>query len=209
MPDIATPDTADRRKIHWSRALIAGLIATIVMTIVMVLGGMNMIKMLGSMLAGANAGTGTQYAAGGAMHLMIGIVYGILYAAIFGWVIEWNRFVKGAVYGLAIAAIAFAVMPVMSAMMSGGTGASSHNNASAMNACHAQSGAANPCQMKKAANANPCHAGEKPMNACHSKAAGNPCNPCGGSSGPWSGVMSVVNHLVYALTLAFVYGKFR
>ena len=171
--------------IHWARALTAGLIATVVMTVVMALMHMNIVKMLGGMIVGSSAAIATQYAAGGAMHLMIGLVYGVIYAALVGWVLEWNRVIKGAIYGLAIAAIALAVMPIMSAMMTGGGSTKAPapaKHASAMNAC-----AKNPCQ---------------------AKAAANPCNPCGGqNAGPWSGALSVVNHLAYALTLAFVYGK--
>ncbi len=62
---------------------------------------------------------------------------------------------------------------------------------------------------------NPCHPKEAQpaaMNPCHPSkgAAGNPCNPCGGGGGsPYSGLMSVINHVIYGLTLAFVYGKTR
>ncbi|HEY3053614.1 MAG TPA: hypothetical protein VGK04_09535, partial [Thermoanaerobaculia bacterium] len=174
---------------------------------------------------GSNASLALQYTVGGAIHLMIGIVYGIIFAALVARVAEWNRFIKGTVYGLAIAAIAFAAMPVMSAMMGGGGGAAQNpcggksggsygkQSAGAMNPCHPQAGAPmNPCHSKTAMN--PCHPSGSPQaarNPCHSGGgAGNPCNPCGGGGGgPWSGVISVVNHLVYALTLAFVYGKVR
>jgi hypothetical protein len=244
----STPALPAGNRIHWGRAIGAGLIATIVMTIVMVVLKMNLAKSLGSMIVGSNASLALQYTVGGAIHLMIGIVYGIIFAALVARVAEWNRFIKGTVYGLAIAAIAFAAMPVMSAMMGGGGGAAQNpcggksggsygkQSAGAMNPCHPQSTEAkNPCGGKQSAGAmNPCHpqAGA-PMNPCHSKTAmnpchpsgspqaarnpchsgggaGNPCNPCGGGGGgPWSGVISVVNHLVYALTLAFVYGKVR
>ena len=72
----------------------------------------------------------------------------------------------------------------------------------AMNPCHPQAAKAmNPCHPQQQAAANPCHP---------KSGAGNPCNPCGGSSsGPYSGLMSVINHVIYGLTLAFVYGKAR
>ena len=198
MAEIAAANT-DRHflvPIHWSRAIGAGVVATVIMTIVGAVLKMNFPKMIGSMIV-PHASLTVQYAVGGAMHFMIGIVYGIIYAALVGRLMEWNRFVKGVVYGLAITAIALAAMPLMSAMIGGGGGA-------AQNPCHPQTGqqqAMNPCHPQGQASA---------MNPCHPKAAaGNPCNPCGGGSSPYSGVMSVVNHLIYALTLAFAYGKVR
>ncbi len=211
MPDVDTAVPGQQRvRIQWGRAVLAGLVATIVMTVVMVLLRMNMIKMLGGMIAGPKASATTLYAAGGAIHLMIGVVYGLIYAALFGWLVEWNRFLKGAIYGLSIAAIAFAAMPVMSAMMGGGGasgGAKNPCHVAAKNPCNPCAGGAtasakNPCHPQPAAN--PCG----PKNPCQGS-AGNPCNPCGGAGGSWSGVLSVLNHLVYALTLAFVYGKVR
>jgi len=256
-------------RFSWSRALTAGLIATVIMTVVLVLTGMNIMKMLGSMIA-PGAGVPMQYIIGGAMHLMIGLFYGVAYARLVGRVTEWNRFVKGAVYGLAIAAIAFAVMPVMSAVMGGGEGArnpcggaganpcaSAHstnpctstaaNPCAAKNPCAAQNpcapqnpcaaqnpcattrssagnpcgaknpcGARNPCAAKNPCTAkNPCAAKQAggTSNACHMAGGSNPCggaaNPCGGSQGPYSGAISMLNHLVYALTLAFAYGGGR
>ncbi len=265
MPENATSVPAVPR-IRWGRAIGAGVIATIVMTIVMMLLKMNLLKMLGSMIVGSDASLALQYTVGGVVHFMIGIIYGIIFAFLVGRVVEWNRFIKGTVYGLAIAAIALAAMPVMSAMLGGGASAQNPcggaknpcqakqtatnpcqpKSDTAMNPCHGKetAGAMNPCHEKSTAGAmNPCHgketttakqpsgvtSGVKPvesptaMNPCQQKAsagaanpchpsagtAGNPCNPCGGSSSPWSGVISVINHLVYALTLAFVYGKVR
>ncbi len=170
------------------------------MTIVMVAMGMNLPKSLGAMLVGSKASVATQYAVGGTMHLMIGLIYGVIFAWLVGRVMEWNRFIKGMVYGLAIAAIALAAMPLMSAMMGGG----SSGGKVAANPCHPQ--AMNPCHPKEAPMAS-----TGAMNPCHPKsAAANPCNPCGGSSSsPYSGLMSVINHVIYGLTLAFVYGKSR
>lgn len=253
---IDSSNTAPR--FSWSRALTAGLIATVIMTVVLVLTGMNIMKMLGSMIA-PGAGVAMQYGIGGGMHLMIGLFYGVVYAWLVGRVTEWNRFVRGAVYGLAIAAIAFAVMPVMSAVMGGRGGArnpcggaganpcasaqatnpcspTATNPCAAKNPCAAQNpcatrtssasgnpcGAQNPCGAKNPCAAknpctvkNPCAAKKAggAGNACHSAGGSNPCggaaNPCGGSQGPYSGAISVLNHLVYALTLAFAYGRGR
>jgi hypothetical protein len=65
-----------------------------------------------------------------------------------------------------------------------------------------------------AAAGNPCHP-PSAANPCHGKSsAGNPCgggagNPCGGSGGAMAGLLSLLNHIVYALTLALVYGTRR
>ena len=261
-----TPDgTHAPSSFVWSRALVGGLMATVVMTVVLMLTGMNVMKMLGAMIAPA-AGVAMQYVIGSIVHLMIGLFYGLAYAWLVGRVSERNRFVKGTVYGLAIAAIAFAVMPIMSAMAGGNGGAAnpcggvSASASAAANPCHpgnpcarnqpsnpsstAQpgnpcaaknpcvaknpcaahnpcAGAKNPCAAKNPCSAkNPCAGkpatatGQKAANACHVGAnpcggSANPSNPCGGSGGPYSDAMSVLNHLAYALTLAFVYGRGR
>lgn len=209
--------------IHWTRAVSAGVVATIVMTVIGAIIGMNFPKMIGSMML-PNGSLAMQYTAGGIMHFMIGIIYGIIYVAVVARLVEWNRFIKALVYGLAITAIAFAAMPLMSAMMGGGSKASAGNpchsqaeQQAAMNPCHsqqpssrsaAQAGAMNPCH-PSSGMAAPYQQASGSSNPCHMKAGGggNPGNPCGGGGGPWNGVMSVVNHLVYALALAFTYGK--
>ncbi len=212
MPDPAVVSSQPAHSFGWSRALLAGLVATIVMTIVMMVMGMNLMKSLGSMIVGSAANPTMQYVVGGTMHLMIGLIYGLIFVWLVGRVIEWNRFIKGTVYGLAIAAIALAAMPLMSAMMGSGGGAGNPCGGSrgktAANPCHPQA-AMNPCHPKEGAM-NPCHPSSE-SNPCHPKSgAGNPCNPCGGGGGsPYSGVMSVINHVIYGLTLAFVYGKSR
>jgi hypothetical protein len=174
---------------RWSRAIMAGLLATIVITISLALFGTNIMKSLGSMML-PNASVGVQYLAGGAFHLIVGLFYGVVYALLFGKVREWNPFLKGAVFGLAITAIAMAAMPVMASMMPGGA---------AGNPCAAA--AANPCNPCASKAANPC-------NPCAAKSAANPCNPCsalGGAQNKYGGAMSAINHLLFALTLAFVY----
>jgi hypothetical protein len=216
MPDPAVVSSQPARSFSWSRALLAGLVATIVMTIVMMVMGMNLMKSLGSMIVGSTASPATQYAVGGTMHLMIGLIYGVIFAWLVGRVIEWNRFIKGTVYGLAIAAIALAAMPLMSAMTSSGKGAGNPCNPcgskpsatqksgqQAMNPCHPKEGQSAP--MASSGAQNPCHPKEKAMNPCHPSAG----NPCSSSSSPYSGLMSVINHVIYGLTLAFVYGKTR
>src|SRR3989442_7895138 len=78
-------------RMDWSRAFLAGLAATVVMTIVVMALGTNIMKSLGSMIVGTSASPALQYAAGGAVHLMIGLFYGFVFAALFGRVREWNR----------------------------------------------------------------------------------------------------------------------
>jgi hypothetical protein len=88
---------------------------------------------------------------------------------------------------------------------------------SAMNPCNPYaaddpaSAAANPCAENPCAE-NPC-AEAKPgqaKNACSPNAsgAGNPCSPCGGpDQGPWNGMISLINHLVFGLGVALIYGR--
>lgn len=256
---MAETETVTHRGINWSSALVAGLMATVVITVSMALFGTNIMKMLGSTMLGEDASVATQYMVGGGFHLMVGLIYGVLFGWLFGPVRAWNRLLKGIVYGLAITAIALATMPVMMAMM-GGDGASNpcaagnpcaaaenpcaaenpygpekagaadnpckpenpraaENPCAAKNPCVAENpcAAENPCSPEShAAAANPCKPGnpcgeagsKKAGNAC-SQAAGNPCNPCGGGGGggggPFEDMISLINHLLFALTLAFVY----
>lgn len=202
-------------RMNGSRAFLAGLAATVVMTIVMMTMGMNIMKSLGTMIVGQSASVGLQYAVGGTIHLMIGLFYGFVFAWLFGRVREWNRFIKGAVYGLAIAAIAFVAMPLMSSMAGGGGKSASKQPVASTSPTSSQPGAMNPCHPKEGEKAmnpchggamkNPCHPQQAAANPCHSGGGGNPCNPCGGGGGAMQSVLSLVNHLIYALTLAFVY----
>jgi hypothetical protein len=211
-----------------SRAVLAGLLATVAITVSLAMFGQNIMKMLGSMML-PDASVGTQYAVGGAVHLMVGLFYGLVYAGLFGKVREWGPVLKGAVFGLAITAVALAAMPVMAAMLGGGGAAGSPCGGAAKqpaNPCNPCAGKqagnpCNPCAGKTAANpCNPC-AGKRagnPCNPCAGKQAANPCggakgpcsgagnacNPCGGG-GPYSGAISAFNHLIYAFVLALVY----
>lgn len=210
----------------WPRAITAGLIATIAITMSLALFGMNIMKSLGSMML-PNATVAMQYLAGGLFHLAVGLFYGVVYAGLFGKVREWNPLFKGAVFGLAITAIALAVMPIMAAMMPGGAGnpcnpCASAGAANPCNPCAAKAvnpcnpcaaKAANPCNPCAAKAANPCNpcaakAATTPgaaKNACSTGGAGNPCNPCGGGQSAYSGLISAVNHLIYGIALALVY----
>lgn len=162
-------------RIDWGRALVAGLVATILMTITMALFGMNLMKSLGGMILGADASTAMQYLVGGLIHFMIGIGYGLVYAALVAPRLSWHPVLKGAVYGAALTVIALVMMPVMASALGGGAG--------------------NPC--------NPCN----PTGGATAGAA-NPCNPCGGGGNPvTSGLISLLNHLVYGITQALLYGS--
>ncbi|HVT44516.1 MAG TPA: hypothetical protein VMT00_09000 [Thermoanaerobaculia bacterium] len=191
------------RGINWSSALIAGLVATAAITMTLALFGTNIMKMLGSTMLGEEASAAAQYTVGGMLHLTVGLVYGILFAWLFGPVAIWNRLLKGIVYGLAVTAVALATMPVMMAMMGGGgaanpcaasnpctaagnpsmqQGAMSGGAVSAGNPCAPGASnpcapdASNPCAPSTTAE-NPCAA--EPSNPCQPPAAAaNPCNPC-------------------------------
>lgn len=89
------------------------------------------------------------------------------------------------------------------------------------NPCHPKAGASatnpgNPCGpsgASGAAPANPCHPAASAANPCRGKAnAASPCggaagNPCGGGGGAMAGLLSLLNHVLYGLALALVYGR--
>ncbi|MCA1579647.1 MAG: hypothetical protein LC794_20050 [Acidobacteria bacterium] len=141
---------------------------------------------------------------------------------------------KGLVFGLSITAIALAAMPIMAAVMSRGGTPNPCNPCSGKAAGAQQSNPCNPCARKSGNQAgqqskptNPCNpcAAKNPCNPCGAKnansgssapnacnpcgvAAGNPCNPCGGGGGsPYSGLISLINHVIFGLALAFAYGR--
>lgn len=187
------------RSLNWSRAITAGFIATIVITISLALSGMNIMKSLGAMML-PNASVALQYLAGGIFHFMVGLVWGVLYAWLFGRVREWGPFLKGTVYGLTITAVALAVMPLMAMILPGGR----EGAANPCSPCASAPAVANPCNPCANKAANPCNPCAK--NACSTASAKNPCNPCGGGGqSPTSSAVSAINHLLFALTLAFVY----
>ncbi len=111
----------------WGNAILAGLVATAVMTVLMYLGKtmgmpMDMPRMLGLMFTGPDS-TGLVYALGLMAHLMMGVIFAIVYAALFdllgvdaNWL--WGA-VFGAVHGV-IAGMAFGMMPAMHPRMGPG-----------------------------------------------------------------------------------------
>lgn len=147
--------------------MVGGLLATVVVTITMLISGTDIAKGLGIMLIGGNASETAQYGAGGVMHLAVGIAYSALYAFLFSPVTEWNRLIKGIIFGVFVTAIALSFMPMMASMLAG-------DAKSASNPCAAQ--AHNPCSTKMSNACNPCSAMHK--NPCASTMH-NACNPCG------------------------------
>ncbi len=184
-------------RFNFSNTLIGAVLATAVVTVTMLISGTDIVKALGVMLVGGDATQNAQYAAGGFMHLFIGVSYGILYALLFAPIREWNKLIKGVVFGVFITALALSFMPIMASLLAGNSvSAANPCNAQIHNVCHmvAQnscnpcgSNASNPCstQGMKSSNpcttniANPCNG--KMINACNPCAdkVRNPCNPCG------------------------------
>lgn len=196
---------------NWGKAVLAGIVATVAITITMLIQGNNILLNLGGMLM-PGGGDAAKYVVGGIMHFMIGIVYAIVYAAILGRV-SMSPGIKGVLFGLAITAVAMAMMPIMTQMMSGGAAGNPCNPcAAAANPCNPCATALNPCA--SAGNpCNPCSGAKNPCNPCASAGnpcnpcagAGNPCNPCGDGGSPYAGLWSMIHHLVYGLVLAFMY----
>lgn len=202
---------------NWGKAVLAGIVATVAITITMLIQGNNIILNLGGMMM-PDAGDGAKYVVGGMIHFMVGIVYALIYAAALGRA-SMPPAVKGVLFGLAITAVALAMMPIAAQMMSGGgannpcAGAAVENPCNpcaggAGNPCNPCAGAENPCNPCAGGAGNPCNPCAMASNPCNpcAGAAGNPCNPCGGGGGdPYSGLWSVIHHLVYGLVLAFMY----
>lgn len=149
-------------KVSWTSVIVASIVATVVVTITFMISGNNIVKALGMMILGNSASTNLQYLVGGAMHLAVGIAYGILFALFFAPVRAWNKFIKGILFGFVITAVALTLMPVMATVVSGA-------HAPANNPCVAQ--IQNPCNPGAWKAANPCAASQN-----------NPCNPCAGTS---------------------------
>lgn len=232
-PELNVSDEQESRtngvlgRIDWGRALMAGLAATVAITVTMALFGQNIMQMLGSMML-PDAGTATQYIVGGGAHLMVGLLYGVVYAALFGPVRALHPILKGAVYGAALTAVALATMPVMASMMPASSAAAASNPCNpcggmaattAENPCNpcghdkatattSAENPCNPCAEKNVAAENPCTPGGAPQTMAANPCGGaaNPCNPCGGGGGAYAGLISLANHLVYGLVLALAYG---
>lgn len=215
------------QRISPANVLIAGLAATVVVTITMIMSGTNIMQALGGMLLGMDASVTARYLAGGTVHLAVGLTYGVFFALFFAPVSEWNKITKGVIFGFFITVMALVFLPLAASMMSGKSVTQAPNSraAAATNPCNPGTPkAANPCKTgnpcaPKIGNpcnpkmGNPCNPGNpcasKSMNPCapemkNSCAAGNPCNPRGGSGGnPYGGLISLINHIILGLVLAF------
>lgn len=202
-----------------TNVLLSGLAATIVVTITMLMSGTNIVQALGDMLLGMDASVTARYLAGGVVHLAVGLTYGVFFALFFAPVSEWNKVTKGIIFGFVITVMALVFLPLAASMMSSKPATQIPNSrpATATNPCTPSMPKAvnpyktgNPCAPKMG---NPCNLGNpcasKSMNPCAPEiknpcAAGNPCNPRGGSGGnPYGGLISLINHIILGLVLAF------
>jgi hypothetical protein len=108
--------------VQWWQGVVAGGAATVVMTLLLQMGGwmgmtrMNMGLMLGSMFVGD---PGRARAVGWTMHLVNGLVFGLLYAVVF-WIVDPESVSSawwiGLLVSLAHGIVALASMPIMSAV---------------------------------------------------------------------------------------------
>jgi hypothetical protein len=104
----------------WGSAIVAGLAATAVMTALMYMGKamgmpMDMPRMLGLMF-GEPDNSGAVYGAGAVVHVMMGAVFGVVYAAIFELLNVDPSWGLGALLGVAhgvVAGMAFGMMPAL------------------------------------------------------------------------------------------------
>jgi uncharacterized membrane protein YagU involved in acid resistance len=110
----------------WRSAIVAGVVATAVMTILMYLGKvmgmpMDMPRMLGLMVVGPRSGAVTIF--GLVAHVMMGVVFAIIYVLLFnlfGIAPSWQRgAIFGAVHGV-LAGLAFGMMPALHPRMGDG-----------------------------------------------------------------------------------------
>ncbi len=116
----STAGITSKRQVNWGSAIVAGVIATAAITITLAVTGTNIMQMLGGMMLGSGATATAQYALGGGMHFMIGIIYGLLYAVLFHPVSEWSKSIKGVVAGVATTAIALAIIPLITLALGAG-----------------------------------------------------------------------------------------
>ncbi|MDP9470262.1 MAG: hypothetical protein M3Q71_06280 [Chloroflexota bacterium] len=87
----------------WGNAILAGLVATAVMTALMYLGKamgmpMDMPRMLGLMFVGPDS-VGLVYMLGLMVHLMIGVIFAMVYTALFDLLGVDANWLWGAIFG--------------------------------------------------------------------------------------------------------------
>ena len=110
---ILTRDLNPTSAISFGGATFAGIVATVAITITLAFTGTNILQALGGMMLGTDANVIAQYVVGGAVHFLIGVVYGVMYAVFFDPVSEWTRITKGVIVGLATTALALALIPLI------------------------------------------------------------------------------------------------
>lgn len=102
---------------NWGSAIIAGLVATIVMTILMYMGKamgmrMDMPRILGLMFAQPEH-RGSIYTIGMIVHLMIGVIFAIIYGLLFNLFGIPANWLWGAVFGLIHGIVIGLMLPIM------------------------------------------------------------------------------------------------
>lgn len=173
-------------------AILAGAIGTAAMTVLMYaaplmgLPPMDLLGALGSVIPLPVS----PYVAGGLMHLAIGVVLAIIYAAIFERALPGPRWARGAMFALLPWLFAITLMgPMMSWAQAAVVPAEA---GSVANPCAVQPQAANPCAAAAPKPVNPCAAGTQAADAPN----------------PWLlRTMSLMAHLLYGGVVAVVYRR--
>ncbi|MDX8431396.1 MAG: hypothetical protein SNF33_06325 [Candidatus Algichlamydia australiensis] len=201
------------KRFNFKSVIGASIVASIVMTIFMWIFGMNIMKMLG-MIAGYS-GT-MMYVIGGAIHLIVGIFWGFVYALFFEpWLKKLPGFLSGAFFSLVpfFAAMFFmgtfvtTVQGVFNANTPGIQQSGVYPSFPCQPAC-APCNPYYPCQPSK-----PCH----PCNPYGYSSATQqygcapemgtcaPCAPMGSKAGLPMWLWSLFNHLVFGIVLGWSY----
>lgn len=86
------------KRFSFSSAILASILATLIMTVFMMYFGMDTMQSLGFMAGKTGA---MAYVVGGFIHLLVGIIYGLIYALFFRpWMSKLPGFFAGALYSL-------------------------------------------------------------------------------------------------------------
>jgi len=215
------------KKLNFSLAIVAGLVATGAMTLLMYMAPLLGLPKMDIMLALGSLFPWkiSPYIPGGILHFGIGSALALLYALLFARLLPGPRWTRGALYALLPWLLAiFAMGPMMTLVQSWTTpvvASQRLNPCAAVNPCGVTSRPANPCSVPQVA-ANPCNpAKPQVVNPCAAPQAMNPCgvaapkalNPCGPTAGPGQAapsptvtrLMSLMAHLVYGAVLGLLY----
>lgn len=180
------------KSLNLGSAILAGAVGTVAMTVLMYaaplmgLPPMDLLLALGSMVPVGIP----PYIAGGLMHLAIGVVLAIGYAAIFERILPGPRWARGVMFSLLPWLFAITLMgPMMSWAQAAGAPAEA---GAVANPCAVQPQAANPCAAAAPKPVNPCAAGTQTADAPN----------------PWLlRTMSLMAHLLYGGVVAVVYRR--